>query len=173
MSAANGSPPRIGPLRDVRPEETISSDVGEILSEKWTHSLCPLSKTRCASSGRGTDGGRRNAARNPVPRDAIFSAPPDFHRTGLSSRGYYAGAEKMAPYKRCPLTGVWIVERRNSRAAKWMRIPYFRCASTLSHRKIRLPLSSRNQGIFVIRKLSLATCEIPLVTAHSLPITFP
>jgi hypothetical protein len=35
--------------------------------------------------------------------DAIFSAPPDFHRTGLSSRGYYAGAEKMAPLKRYPL----------------------------------------------------------------------
>jgi hypothetical protein len=28
--------------------------------------------------------------------NAILSAPPDSHRTGLSSRGYLAGAEKMA-----------------------------------------------------------------------------
>ncbi len=39
------------------------------------------------------------------PGDAIFSAPPDFHRTGLSSRGYYAGAEKVAPING-PLTGI-------------------------------------------------------------------
>src|SRR4029077_5454688 len=34
---------------------------------------------------------------NALARNAIFSAPPDFHRTGLSSRGYSAGAERMAP----------------------------------------------------------------------------
>jgi hypothetical protein len=30
------------------------------------------------------------------PKNATLSAPPDSHRTGLSSRGYIAGAEKMA-----------------------------------------------------------------------------
>jgi hypothetical protein len=44
---------------------------------------------------RSGKGGRKNSS-------AILSAPPDFHRTGLSSRGYEAGADKMA-LKECSL----------------------------------------------------------------------
>ena len=57
-------------------------------------------------------------------KNATLSAPPDSHRTGLSSRGYLAGAEKMAlcgvPFCSPRISGA-ITVSRSGQMSMWSR----------------------------------------------------